>query len=206
MARRRMLLAKCPFARDPAVADKPEFVDMISEATHQLRRRRIAARRSAPQGNLASQSLAAGHWEQWRMETLTPWKIKPWKARTGINPEIEFSCRHAAEEKREARLPLDGGHASLCRPLYILLASSEKSRLPLCRFHRPLSRGSRREAGTTDETRRSSPERTKPDAEGERRRRRIGIRPIVDRPIVVIGGRAIIAVMTIVAPDMSGAR
>src|SRR5256885_7541088 len=46
---------------------------------------------------------------------------------------------------------------------------------------------------------RSPPDRTKPDAEGERRRRVIGIRPIVDWPIVVVRTR--IAVMTIVAPD-----
>src|SRR5947209_2405803 len=49
---------------------------------------------------------------------------------------------------------------------------------------------------------RSPPGRTKPDAEGERRRCVIGIRPIVDRPTVVVGTvvRTIIAVMTIVAP------
>src|SRR2546421_5293189 len=48
---------------------------------------------------------------------------------------------------------------------------------------------------------RSPPDRTKPDAEGERRRRVIGIRPIVDWPIVVVGTvvRTIIAVMTVVA-------
>src|SRR5258705_2431243 len=49
---------------------------------------------------------------------------------------------------------------------------------------------------------RSPPERTKPNAEGERRRCVIGIWPIVDRPAVVIGTivRTIVAVMTIVAP------
>ena len=43
------------------MADKSEFVDMISEATRQTRRRVDAARRRARgQGNLASQPLAAG--------------------------------------------------------------------------------------------------------------------------------------------------
>src|SRR5947207_5028477 len=52
---------------------------------------------------------------------------------------------------------------------------------------------------------RSPPDRTKPDAEGERRRHVIGIRPIVDWPIVVVGTvvRTIVAVMTIVAPDIA---
>src|SRR5829696_4846961 len=52
---------------------------------------------------------------------------------------------------------------------------------------------------------RSPPDRTKPDAEGERRRRVIRIRPIVDRPTVVVGTvvRTRIAVMTRVAPDIT---
>ena len=63
------------------MTDKPEFVDMISEATRQNAPPVDAAHRRTPdsvQGNLASRPLAAGSWEQWRMETLTPWKIKPW--------------------------------------------------------------------------------------------------------------------------------
>src|SRR6188474_1171370 len=52
---------------------------------------------------------------------------------------------------------------------------------------------------------RSPPDRTKPDPEGERRRCVIGIRPIVDRPAVVVGTvvRTRIAVMTIVTPDIT---
>ena len=52
---------------------------------------------------------------------------------------------------------------------------------------------------------RSPPGRSKPDAEGERRRRVIRIRPIVDRPTVVGGTvvRTRIAVMTIVTPDVT---
>ena len=51
----------------------------------------------------------------------------------------------------------------------------------------------------------ASPLRTKPDAERKRRRRDVGIWPIVDRPIVVMRLviRAIITVLTMVAPDMA---
>ena len=45
------------------MADKPEFVDMISEATQPVAAPRHAAHRRSPdsgQGNLASQPLAAG--------------------------------------------------------------------------------------------------------------------------------------------------
>ena len=65
------------------MADKPEFVDMISEATPQSRRRimpRIvdlptAARSRKPRVSV----MPSDHLEQWRMEKLTPWKIKSWK-------------------------------------------------------------------------------------------------------------------------------
>jgi hypothetical protein len=66
------------------VADKPEFVDMISEATRQ-------SRRSAPRivdldPVVVKDTSRLSHWppdrwQQWRMETLTPWKLKPWKFR-----------------------------------------------------------------------------------------------------------------------------
>jgi hypothetical protein len=62
------------------MADKSEFVDMISEATRQARRR-VALRAKEP---AAKERPRVGHWpperlEQWRMENLTPWKIKSWK-------------------------------------------------------------------------------------------------------------------------------
>ena len=69
------------------MADKPEFVDMISEATQQLRRRsmpRIVDLPTAPKETSRLSHWPPEHWEQWRMETMTPWKIKPWKARIGI--------------------------------------------------------------------------------------------------------------------------
>ena len=68
-------------SREPEVADKPEFVDMISEATRQ-------SRRSAPrivdlEPVVAKETSRLGHrsgrFEAWRLETFTPWKLKSWK-------------------------------------------------------------------------------------------------------------------------------
>jgi hypothetical protein len=67
------------------MADKPEFIDMISEATRQVRRR-LVARVKEP---VAKERPRVGHWppehlEQWRMENITPWKIKPWKIKDWV--------------------------------------------------------------------------------------------------------------------------
>ena len=65
------------------MADKPEFVDMISEATRQ-RWRRSAQRGGSnrkPRKARASVTGRRSRWVQWRMETLTPWKLKSWKFR-----------------------------------------------------------------------------------------------------------------------------
>lgn len=63
------------------MADKSEFVDMISQATRQTPRR-IIRRIVEPTPKERSR---LGHWsqrmEQWRMETFTPWKLKPWKCK-----------------------------------------------------------------------------------------------------------------------------
>ena len=63
------------------MADKSKFVDMISEATRQARRRRIAPRaESAPVKEVSRLShWPPDRWAQWRTDTLTPWKVKPWK-------------------------------------------------------------------------------------------------------------------------------
>jgi len=68
---------------DPAMADKPEFVDIISEATRQ-RTRRIEP--SVIEHADVKETSRLSHWPpdrwtQWRLETLTPWKLKPWKFR-----------------------------------------------------------------------------------------------------------------------------
>ena len=62
------------------MADKPEYVDMISEATRQVRRR-YAARVEEPK---VKEKPRLGRWPperwaQWRMEKFTPWKLKPWE-------------------------------------------------------------------------------------------------------------------------------
>ncbi|MEH2530913.1 hypothetical protein V1277_002710 [Bradyrhizobium sp. AZCC 1588] len=67
------------------MTDKSEFVDMISEATRQVRRRttpRIVDLQpvSAKEASRLSH-WPPEHWQQWRMETLTPWKLKPWRGK-----------------------------------------------------------------------------------------------------------------------------
>lgn len=61
------------------MADKPEFVDMISEATRQSRRvvRRVAKPEAKETSRLSN--WPPDRWQQWRIETLTPWKIRSWK-------------------------------------------------------------------------------------------------------------------------------
>ena len=64
------------------MTNKYEFVDMISEATKQVRRRTprivdlqtVATKETSRLGHWPPE-----HWHQWRMEKLTPWKIKPWE-------------------------------------------------------------------------------------------------------------------------------
>ena len=63
------------------MADKPEFVDMISEATRQSRRRTTGGPCRAA---AVKERSRMSHWPpdrmvQWRMENLTPWKLKSWK-------------------------------------------------------------------------------------------------------------------------------
>ena len=68
------------FREEPAVADKPEFVDMIAQATRQSHRR-IIHRVVEPEVKEISRlsHWPTDRWIQWRIETLTPWKLKPWK-------------------------------------------------------------------------------------------------------------------------------
>jgi hypothetical protein len=73
-----LVLCEDEFREERAVADKPEFVDLISEATRQVRRR-IVRQVVAPE---AKHESRLGHrskgMEQWRVQTFTPWKLKPW--------------------------------------------------------------------------------------------------------------------------------
>ena len=60
------------------MADKSEFVDMISDATRQVRRRIVRAvvkPAVKEKSRLGHRSIGM---EQWRVQTFTPWKLKPW--------------------------------------------------------------------------------------------------------------------------------
>ena len=63
------------------MADKPEFVDLISDATRQNTRRTMP-RVIEP---VVKETSRLSHWpperwSEWRMEMLTPWKLKSWKS------------------------------------------------------------------------------------------------------------------------------
>jgi hypothetical protein len=63
------------------VAEKSEFVDMISDATRQSRRRvmpRVIRHEEEKETSRLSH-WPPDRWTQWRLETLTPWKLKIWK-------------------------------------------------------------------------------------------------------------------------------
>jgi hypothetical protein len=69
------------FREEPAVADKSEFVDMISEATRQSRRRyapRVVTEPAVKERSRLSH-WPPQRWVDWRLETFRPWKLKPWK-------------------------------------------------------------------------------------------------------------------------------
>ena len=71
------------------MADKPEFVDLIGDATRQKRRRAMPVEidplpsrsSSGPSRERSRMAHSRPHLERWRDETLTPWKItlKSWK-------------------------------------------------------------------------------------------------------------------------------
>jgi hypothetical protein len=62
------------------VADKSDFVDMISEATRQSRRRYASrVETSAVKERSRLSHWPPDRWAQWRLETLMPWKLKSWK-------------------------------------------------------------------------------------------------------------------------------
>ncbi|OAF17334.1 hypothetical protein [Bradyrhizobium neotropicale] len=64
------------------MANKPEYVDLISEATRQNRRRaaplRIVAKPEAEETSKLSRWPPA-MLRQWKLETLTRWKPASWK-------------------------------------------------------------------------------------------------------------------------------
>jgi hypothetical protein len=69
------------FREERAVADKPEFVDTIGDATRQYRRRSMLRVTIEPE---VKERSRLSHWPpqryvDWRTETFKPWKLKPWK-------------------------------------------------------------------------------------------------------------------------------
>ena len=70
------------------MSNKPEFVDLISVATRQHWRRpprKIAIVTDV----VVKEEPRLSHWPparfaQWRLENLTPWKIKSWKIKDWI--------------------------------------------------------------------------------------------------------------------------
>ena len=67
------------------MAEKPEFVDLISEATTQSYRRSMPRIVDLPTDlNKETRRLSnwpPEHWVQWRLAKLTPWKVKPWEGK-----------------------------------------------------------------------------------------------------------------------------
>jgi hypothetical protein len=61
------------------MADKPEFVDIISEATRQNRRRAMPVMIEPEVKETSRLGHRPARLLQWRLENLTPWKLKSWK-------------------------------------------------------------------------------------------------------------------------------
>jgi hypothetical protein len=63
------------------MADKPEFVDLISAATRQKYRRPVRAAAAEEKEERRLSNWPPDHMQQWRLVNLTSWKIKlkPWK-------------------------------------------------------------------------------------------------------------------------------
>jgi hypothetical protein len=80
--------ASARFRGEAPLANKPEFVDLISDATHQNWRRnqRVSTEaKMAPPTEKVRKRKLLGNWPparfaQWRLENLTPWKLslKSW--------------------------------------------------------------------------------------------------------------------------------
>ena len=65
------------------MAQKPEFVDTIGEATRQRWRRSqpAAGKKAAPEERSKLSHWPPKSWLEWRIETFTPWRLKAWNNR-----------------------------------------------------------------------------------------------------------------------------
>lgn len=66
------------------MANKPEYVDLIGEATRQHRRRATPLRTAATPEVEETSKLSRwppAMFRQWKLETLTRWTSAPWKLR-----------------------------------------------------------------------------------------------------------------------------
>ena len=66
------------------MANKPVFVDTISDATRQRWRR--TEKRAAVEAPVVEERSRLSHWPpksvaEWRLENFTPWRIKVWRER-----------------------------------------------------------------------------------------------------------------------------
>jgi len=63
------------------MADKPQYVDLISEATRQTRRRITDLILETEVKETSRLAHRPERLVAWREETFTPWKIKPWNVK-----------------------------------------------------------------------------------------------------------------------------
>jgi hypothetical protein len=64
------------------MANKPEYVDLISDATRQSRRRVVDLILETEVKETSRLAHRSERLEAWREETFTPWRIKPWNIKS----------------------------------------------------------------------------------------------------------------------------
>jgi hypothetical protein len=73
------------------MANKPQFVDLIRDATPQRRKspRRIVAKREPVKEERRLSNWPPGRFAKWRLETLVPWKLmqKAWQFKSWSGTE-----------------------------------------------------------------------------------------------------------------------
>ncbi len=64
------------------MVNKPEYVDLISEATRQHQRRRVVPRNTTAEPE-SEETSRLSRWPpalfaRWKLQNLMPWKLKDW--------------------------------------------------------------------------------------------------------------------------------